>query len=408
MRALTGLFLILAACDDPPADPRGPPVADALECDPFPFAPAETDKRITRCAASEVVQGVAVEKAWSGDAVRYTLLLQEQGAWTRQPLGDAVCGGEVPAGCSHDEMFRRSFQIARDGDRIAIFAPPSGPLNPRAPEGNQTQAYGAILVPDADPYIWWVRPAPASAAALLETLPRTLEEAYRLTLDGDSPVQHANAAFDAGNPAPRAVLEPLIPEADCDGAPEGAMPIFATRWDSWTRRDDPWTTDVVGPWTCPPEPDAQDTLVLGAACREAIAACGLELPERVPVSVFNDPHSTPGRPRALFVASDAPAALLAPGLSVKANVYSGPPLFLATRENTMDNVLHSRTGLIWLGPDEVRAHRVHAPVSVAPRSPEGSDWKYPEGTRWCFIPPDACPTPALSQPAPQGSSLPPG
>ena len=400
-RTVAGL-LILVGCASPPStpppSPTGPPAADALACAPFPFAPPEVAEAteatqrarppVVRCAASEVVDGVAVEKAWIYPAVEYTLLLQGDGGWTRWPLGHARCGGEVPAGCSHDEMFRRTWDVVRDGDRIALYAPPSGPLNPRVSEGNQTQAYGVIVVPDADPYSWFVRPSPGNVHALIRDLPATLADAYRATLSRGTPVTHATQAFDAGNPAPREILRPLIPREDCDGAPGAQiLQAFEERW------DDPWTTDGVGPWYCLREPTAQDTLELGEDCRAAIAVCGLDVPATLPVSIFDGRADNRDRGEMMVVPSDSPAALLGPELVQMAPVHAGPLVFAATRNTNTMGMLHSRTGVVWLGPEEVRVHRIHAPVSVAPRSPEGSDWTYPEGTRWCFIPLDACPIP---------------
>ncbi|MDP2310809.1 MAG: hypothetical protein Q8P18_32625 [Pseudomonadota bacterium] len=377
------VFALGTACAPAPRRPRSSaPAADALACTGFDFAPADG---VARCSASPVVDGVAVEKAWTRGAVEHTLLLEDAGTWRRWPLGRKSCGGEVPAGCSHDEMFRRTLDIAREGDRVALHAKGVYEVDPNATYAN-TVAWSVILVDGAAPYAWSVHPEPASAEALLGTMPRSLAEAYAATLTRGTPVEHATAAYDAGVPGPREVLTPLlVPPATCD---EGSrVPPLGDYLEN--RLDDPWTLDVLGASHAPclQQPDGTDTLRLPAACREALAACGLEVEAEIPISVWEGNRQSP----AMLVPSAEPAPYLAPDFRLSSPIWVAGPIFAATRETI--TMIHSRTGVVWLGPEEVHVHQIRAPVSVAPASPAGSTWRYPSGTRWCFIAPDVCPQP---------------
>lgn len=210
--------------EPPTSPPRGgtePPADDALACAGFPFAP---DDGVRRCAASEAVDGVAVEKAWvlvpgrdkghwlkPDDPDRWwivwTLLLQTPTGWVRAPLYRITCGGEVPVGCSHDEMFRRSFEVARNVGRIAVVA--------LGADGRFPIGAFAMLVEDAPPFIFPASEPPASAKALLDAGPADLEAAYRQQLATGRPFEHALAAADAGVPGARDLLGGLLAsEAD--------------------------------------------------------------------------------------------------------------------------------------------------------------------------------------------------
>ncbi len=243
------------SAESTPQRPRrtGPPAEEALDCAGFDFAP---DDGNLRCAASEVVDGVAIEKHWKKVpprkpqyntvwGVEWTLLLRDEDGWKRYALTKAFCGGEVPAGCSHDEMFRRRFDIARDGHRIAALAPPVYEVEGVIPMNNDAAAL-AYVIEGAPPYVYGTEGAAENALALLALAPLDLKGAYRETLARGTPIEHAIAASDAGIAGPREVLTELLRNEIQPGTAR-CRPL-SDALD--TRPDDPWVAEALATPAC--------------------------------------------------------------------------------------------------------------------------------------------------------------
>lgn len=355
-----------------------PTDATLADCAPFAFAPADGARR---CAASPVVDGLAVEKTWVPDRmtghIEWTLLVDGPGGWARHALGAAHCGGEVPAGCDHDETFRRTFAIRRDVDRAALQADPVAPRPPGLPATNDDAAYVVYFVAGAAPYVHMAAESVDGPRGLLERAPADLAGVYAADLDRGTPVIHATEAWDAGVAGPRSVLKPLLatPKADCSSGPGTWLSGRFQR----ERPDDPWTVEVIAPWygACVTGASVREELALPRACRDALATCGLTVGPSVPVDIVTDVPHVAVRPRSdvptMFTLDEAPRELI-----------TGAPTWCVSRSPRR---IRSTAPVVWLGPEPVRGKpEIEAPLVIAPAA-----GPLPAG--WCPIAKDACPVP---------------
>ncbi len=346
-------------------DPGSAPAADALDCEPFPFAPEGNEGA---CAASEVVQGLAVEKRWHlvpGEprgaltpdhpdrwGVEWSLLAETATGWQRVPLLRLSCEAEMAADCSHDELFRRQWEIARDGDRVALYAAPDRSV-PKA----EALRYQAFLPEGLPPFVFFVREGADSAAGLLVGAPGDLEAAYRADPGLSNAFAHALAAADAGHPEARRALERvLVTDEDPDRVCSPASRLLSER------PDDRWLVEQLDRPACESQvaaPGRTATLALSPACRAALKRCGLTTEASMPVTVYDS------GPRTNVLALDGGAVWLGEGFDLFGHIEVDGLLFVAD-ERCPTGALRSQTGVIWTGERAVACTAVAAPVVVVP------------------------------------------